>query len=135
VKEPEYILDVGTPVRIIDWFGVANFMVARASLDLRRRPAKSTDSTYCDGVIVGIVGGHGGDVYWVEHRDTFLVSESEALSKDYRGARGKIGELPVRALRFGEVAPYGWWEFELGWCEHEDCRQNVELAKACALGA
>lgn len=39
------------------------------------------------GVIRGIVGGHGGDVYWVQH-----------------GTDG-AGE-PV-------VATYGWWEFEL----------------------
>ena len=78
MEQPDYILENGTRVKTCSEFGTEGkgFLVGRSHLDLRK-PNQS-------GIIAGVVGGCGGDVYWVRH----------GTEED-------------------EVAPYGFWEFEL----------------------
>ena len=83
MKEPEYILKNGTKVRIHDTLeSTAGFMIAVDFMN-RRKPATK-------GIICGIVGGHGGDVYFVGH-----------------------GEAKEGHFQREQVAVYGWMEFEL----------------------
>ena len=101
MEEPKYILEPGTTVKIHDHtFGrtSAGLIVKQEYIDARTPSAK--------GIIRGIVGGHGGDVYWVQH--------------------GEDGEgKPV-------IAAYGWWEFELVLPENSDI--EVVLAKEGGIG-
>lgn len=60
MKEPEYVLKNGTRVRTHDVLGSERGMMIDAIHVRARRPA-------INGTIVGVVSGHGGDVYWVEH--------------------------------------------------------------------
>lgn len=76
MKEPEYILKNGTRIRTSDPLdSTAGFMITEKHLEARKPGAV--------GVITGVVGGHGGDVYWVAH----------------------VGD--------NVTAAYGWMEFEL----------------------
>lgn len=76
MEEPEYILEGGTRVRTNKVLSsTGGFLVAEKHMEVRK-----PDTV---GVITGIVGGHGGDVYWV----------------------AQIGD-PC-------LAAYGWMEFEL----------------------
>ena len=76
MQEPEYILPAKTRVRTTTPLGsTGGFLITQKHLDVRK-PGTI-------GVICGIVGGHGGDVYWVAH----------------------IGD-PC-------MAAYGWMDFEL----------------------
>lgn len=60
MQQPAYILDNGTRVRTHATLGDARGMnVAQVHIDQRVANA--------EGEIVGIVGGCGGDVYWVMH--------------------------------------------------------------------
>ena len=63
MQQPTYILNNGTRVRTHAALGTTRgMMINQDALDSRRTDA--------DGVIVGVVGGHGGDVYWVRHVET-----------------------------------------------------------------
>lgn len=76
MQEPETILPPMTRIRTTDpLYGTGGFLIAEKHLEVRK-PGTI-------GVLIGIVGGHGGDVYWAAH----------------------IGD-PCRAA-------YGWMEFEL----------------------
>lgn len=60
MNQPDYILKDGTKIRThatLD--SVGGMMVHHAHLAARTADA--------DGEIAGVVGGHGGDVYWVRH--------------------------------------------------------------------
>ena len=76
MNEPTHILPNFTRIVTSNPLGsTGGFIVAQKHMEMRKPGAV--------GVICGIVGGHGGDVYWVSH----------------------LGDsLP---------APYGWMEFEL----------------------
>lgn len=76
MQEPEHVLESGTKVRTHETLDDTKGMTIVEKHLNARAPNK-------EGVIVGIVGGHGGDVYWVRHPDTV------------------------------HVAAYGFWEFEL----------------------
>ena len=60
VQQPEYILKNGTKVvthsRLDDTGGL---LIKPKHLEVRKPNQKGT--------IAGVVGGHGGDVYWVQH--------------------------------------------------------------------
>lgn len=76
MNEPEYILESGTRIRTNEPLAsTGGFLIAQKHMDVRKPNAV--------GAICGIVGGHGGDVYWVAH----------------------IGD-PC-------MAAYGWMDFEL----------------------
>lgn len=79
MKEPEYILSNGTKVKIRDDMNPndTSGMLIKQEILNRRTPGVK-------GQICGIVGGHGGDVYWVRHD----------------------GEEDTGSA-------YGWWEFEI----------------------
>ena len=76
MRQPEYILEAGTRVRTHETMDDTRGMLI-APKHLKNRKPNAV------GAICGIVGGHGGDVYWVAH----------------------VGD--------NEMAAYGWWEFEL----------------------
>jgi hypothetical protein len=77
MNRPDTVLPSGTPVRTHKTLhATEGFPVAPKHVEARRADAPGT--------IEGLVGGHGGDVYWVRHP----------------GA--------------GVLAPYGFYEFELG---------------------
>lgn len=60
MRQPETILPHGTKVRTHDVLGpTTGMIISPASLAMRKPGAVGT--------IHGIVGGHGGDVYWVQH--------------------------------------------------------------------
>jgi len=60
VQQPTYILDNGTRVHTHATLGTTRGMnVAASHIDQRE--------TNAEGEIVGVVGGCGGDVYWVMH--------------------------------------------------------------------
>jgi hypothetical protein len=62
MDEPKTILEKGTRIRTSKILGSSNGMCVRLEyIDNRRKDAL--------GIIGGVVGGHGGDVYWVEHDD------------------------------------------------------------------
>ncbi len=84
MKEPEHMIEMGTEVITHDTLGpTIGFMVKQPFLE-KRRPGTP-------GIVRGWVGGHGGDVYWVEH--------------EYTTAEATI--------HTDNVAVYGWMEFEL----------------------
>jgi hypothetical protein len=60
MKQPEYILNNGTQVRTHDKLGKTTGMLTGPGNMSMRKPSS-------DGVIRGVVAGHGGDVYWVQH--------------------------------------------------------------------
>jgi hypothetical protein len=62
MKEPAAVLADGTKIKTCDIIGSTSGMIIRADYLAARTPSKS-------GTIRGWVGGHGGDVYWVEHDD------------------------------------------------------------------
>jgi hypothetical protein len=79
VKEPEYILRNGTRVVTHDRLGgTGGIFVAQKFLEARRPSAL--------GLIWGVVGGHGGDVYWVKHDDgtgaAYMFDEFELVVSD-----------------------------------------------------
>lgn len=79
MKEPEYILPNGTRVVTHEYLGsTGGMLVAQKFLDARRPSAL--------GLIWGIVGGHGGDVYWVKHDDgtgaAYMFDEFERVVSD-----------------------------------------------------
>ncbi len=77
MEEPSHILSNGTRIKTHSEIDEAKgFLIGRQYLALRKLNQP--------GIIAGIVGGHGGDVYWVRHD----VEEDE-------------------------VSAYGFWEFEL----------------------
>lgn len=60
MDQPAYVLENGTKIRtnmVLD--STSGMLIDPRNLGQRRANAP--------GVIKGIVGGHGGDVYWVEH--------------------------------------------------------------------
>jgi len=60
MDEPSTILDSGTRIRTNKVLtSTGGFLIAQKHLDVRKPDVI--------GVIMGIVGGHGGDVYWVAH--------------------------------------------------------------------
>lgn len=60
MEEPKYILANGTRIITNDTLGpTTGMLITQKYLDARR---PSTP-----GIVCGIVGGHGGDVYWVKH--------------------------------------------------------------------
>ncbi len=61
MKEPEYVLPFGLRVMSNEFFSDAGLMVRRQYLDARK--------PHMPGFIIGFVGGHGGDVYWVQQND------------------------------------------------------------------
>ena len=77
MDQPEYILESGTRVQVNEKLDTPSGMLIKAEVLERRTPGVS-------GQINGVVGGHGGDVYWVRH--------------DGEEDKGSA---------------YGWWEFEL----------------------
>ena len=74
MDEPKVIIKSGTRIQT-QHINSESLFVSQKHIDARKSEAI--------GVITGIVGGHGGDVYWVAH----------------------IGDTCMAA--------YGWWEFEL----------------------
>lgn len=63
MNQPTYILDNGTRIRTHTKLGTNQGMnVAAIHIDQREADA--------EGTIAGVVGGHGGDVYWVQHVET-----------------------------------------------------------------
>lgn len=62
MDQPATILENGTAVRTNTQLEIPQSMIAMPSLIANRRP----DS---QGMITGVVPGHGGDVYWVKHED------------------------------------------------------------------
>jgi hypothetical protein len=77
MDQPEYILTNGTCIKVDDPLGAPNGLLIKQEILDRRTPGVT-------GQVCGIVGGHGGDVYWVRHDGV----------EDTGSA-------------------YGWWEFEL----------------------
>ncbi len=62
MREPEYILANGTKVVThAELSTTSGFLINPVHLSARKPSAA--------GVIAGVVGGHGGDVYWVKHED------------------------------------------------------------------
>jgi hypothetical protein len=62
MNQPTYILKYGTLVQTHERLGRTDgLIVPQAAIAARRQDAA--------GVIVGVVMGHGGDVYWVRHLD------------------------------------------------------------------
>lgn len=59
MNQPEFILENDTRVRTHESLNGAGMMINSRHM-VQRRPNTL-------GVICGIVGGHGGDVYWVGH--------------------------------------------------------------------
>jgi|HubBroStandDraft_5_1064220.scaffolds.fasta_scaffold1300916_2 hypothetical protein len=79
MKVPEYILRIGTRVVTHARLGsTRGFIVAQKLLEARRPSAL--------GLIWGVVGGHGGDVYWVKHDDgtgaAYMSDEFELVVSD-----------------------------------------------------
>lgn len=61
MKQPSLILAEGTEVQTHTDLVFPDFMVHPTNIANRTPGAK--------GKIAGVVGGHGGDVYWVDHGD------------------------------------------------------------------
>lgn len=62
MDSPRYVLDNGTKIVTHDHLdSTGGMMINPLHLGARKPGAK--------GVIRGIVGGHGGDVYWVGHEE------------------------------------------------------------------
>ncbi len=60
MEQPKYLLKHGTRIKTHERLGsTAGMLIKQTYLD--QREPNST------GYIAGIVGGHGGDVYWVQH--------------------------------------------------------------------
>lgn len=77
-QAPDYILRIGTRVLTNETLGPTTGMMVPGRHIAQRRPA-------CRGTINGVVGGHGGDVYWVLHEHSTAVapycwSEFEVVS-------------------------------------------------------
>lgn len=65
MDEPRYILENGTVVRTHAELGsTRGFFVTSRCMEQRQSNAL--------GVIMGVVPGHGGDVYWVSHNSELL---------------------------------------------------------------
>lgn len=77
MDQPAEILKNGTRIQVHNNLGDTKGMLIKEEILTRRTPGIT-------GRICGIVGGHGGDVYWVRHD----------------------GEEDTGSA-------YGWWEFEL----------------------
>lgn len=60
MKQPGYILSNGTRVRTNDVLESGRGIFVRYACMVERVPGE-------EGIIVGVVPGHGGDVYWVHH--------------------------------------------------------------------
>jgi len=60
MEQPEYILKNGTRVQVHETLPSTTGMMIKAETLAHRTPGVR-------GQISGIVGGHGGDVYWVRH--------------------------------------------------------------------
>lgn len=60
MQQPTYILNNGTRVRTHATLGTTEGMNVAAVHRAQRRPN-------AEGTIAGVVGGCGGDVYWVRH--------------------------------------------------------------------
>lgn len=61
-EAPSYIFNNGTKIQIDPILGsTAGILVKQQYLDARKPGVAGT--------IKGWVGGHGGDIYWVEHED------------------------------------------------------------------
>lgn len=88
MEEPKQILEHGFKVKINDILNPPTGMMIAQDFLERRTPG-------INGVILGYVPGHGGDVYWVFHGDSL----DQATIVD-----GKIDR--------GQVSAYGFWEFE-----------------------
>ena len=63
MQQPRHILESGVVVHTHQTLEDTRGLIAPPSLLANRRED-------ADGVIDGIVPGHGGDVYWVKHADT-----------------------------------------------------------------
>lgn len=95
MQQPKTILETGTRVRTSSQLDTANFRVDH--IDQRRANAP--------GEIHGVVGGFGGDVYWIRH-----------------------GAAPFI------IAPYGFWEFELAKTKREEELEKALRLAMKALG-
>lgn len=60
MKQPEYILEIGTKIRTHAKLGDT----AGMNVGSRNMAQRKADTT---GLILDVVPGHGGDVYWVLH--------------------------------------------------------------------
>ena len=109
MMEPTVILPHGTRIKTTEPLGsTRGYFVSQPHLEARRSGAI--------GAICGIVGGHGGDVYWVAHHGATCM------------------------------AVYGWWDFNLepakdpcvtckgsgvDWAESKDTRVCT-VCRACS---
>ena len=67
MKQPEYILPKGTKIRTHATLGdTRGMMIGPGNMSMRKADTP--------GVIHGVVGGHGGDVYWVQHPGDVLLA-------------------------------------------------------------
>ena len=83
MEQPKSILERGFKIKINDTIEDPRGMMIKHEYLSRRTPG-------INGVILGCVPGHGGDVYWVFHGES-------------------IGDLDVD---HEQVSVYGFWEFE-----------------------
>lgn len=60
MNAPEHLLETGTKVKTHEKLDDTRGML----IDSRHLNARTPNA---EGVIDGVVGGHGGDVYWVKH--------------------------------------------------------------------
>lgn len=67
MEQPDYLLEAGTKIKTHETLGqTKGFLIRQDYLD-NRKPNT-------EGTIRGIVGGHGGDVYWVENEDHSIAA-------------------------------------------------------------
>lgn len=93
VNSPTYILENGTKIKTNPTLGSTRGMMIYGGNLARRKPA-------ADGVITGVVPGHGGDVYWVRHDDG---SGAEAILAAYSFTEFELAETEKR---HEEIAAY-----------------------------
>jgi hypothetical protein len=77
-QAPKYILPDGTKILTNDALEDTGGLLIASTHERARCPS-------AEGTIRGVVGGHGGDVYWVEHSGTpplaaYCWSEFEVVS-------------------------------------------------------
>lgn len=121
MKQPEYILEKGTKIRTHETLGSTVGLGVHVGHIRARR-------SNVQGTITGVVGGHGGDVYFVRHEAPFSfgwveaaysfqefeldTGEPEAVDGSADRPRSVLRILLAQREALGEKCSATWREFE-----------------------
>jgi hypothetical protein len=125
MEQPERTLENGTKIRTHAHLARADGMMVHHA-HLAARTANAT------GEIAGVVGGHGGDVYWVRHGSDECLAAYCFNEFERAVTSESTNETPAEAHARGVTEERARW---VGWCERVMTASKAYSVDAMGTGA